>query len=124
MRLENLVGAGMPDVNGCLNGTESWIETKLVKGNRIRFEPFQPAWLQKRARAGGRVFVFARKGATFYVWAGWPRAWTDRCTLLSDGGISVDYRDAAPVLTMHMPYPWSLLIEVLFTRPINHGNPC
>ncbi|WP_321471058.1 hypothetical protein [uncultured Paludibaculum sp.] len=117
MRLENLVGTGMPDINGCLNGVETWVETKLVKGNRLRFEPTQPAWIMKRVRHGGRVFVFARHQDTFLLWAGWPSAWTRTAKPLSDGGTSVDYRDAGPVLVIDRPYDWKLLMEVLFTRP-------
>lgn len=118
MRLENLVGTGMPDINGCLNGVEVWVETKLVKGNRIHFEPMQPAWIRKRTRAGGKVYIFARHKDTFLLWAGFPSEWMLNGTPLSDGGLSVDYRDAAPVLKMDRPYDWKLLMEVLFTRSV------
>lgn len=34
---------------------------KRVKGWRIHFEPEQIAWLERRARAKGRVFIAARR---------------------------------------------------------------
>lgn len=115
-RLENLVGTGMPDINGCLNGHEIWVETKLVKGNRIKFEKFQPSWIKKRVLAGGRVFIFARHKDTFLLWRGFPIEWDVYNTPLKEGGITVDYRDAPPLLVMEKPWDWGLLLETLFTR--------
>jgi hypothetical protein len=122
MRLENLVGTGMPDINGCLNGVEIWVETKLCKGNRITFEKFQPGWIMKRVRHGGRVFIFARHKDTYLLWHGFPEEWQRDNTQLSDGGLSVDYRDATPVLVMDKPWDWKLLLDVLFKRPVTQNN--
>jgi hypothetical protein len=52
---------GIPDTNYCCGGVEGWIENKLVKsGDRVTMQPGQPAWLERRARAGGKVFIGVR----------------------------------------------------------------
>ena len=54
---------GFPDVEGCIEGTEFWVELKSwdpKKGWHIR--PSQIAWMRARLNAGGkRIFVFADK---------------------------------------------------------------
>lgn len=54
-------GQGVPDLNYCVDGAEGWIELKKSDGWVVNFEPAQIAWLERRARAGGRVFVFVRR---------------------------------------------------------------
>jgi hypothetical protein len=55
-RIENTVGNGIPDVNFCYKGKETWIELKA--GSKLRDS--QKIWHQQRALAGGRVFVIER----------------------------------------------------------------
>jgi len=52
---------GVPDGNGCYEGVEFWIEYKKAKGNLVQLRPQQVAWLMKRARHGGNVFVAVRR---------------------------------------------------------------
>jgi len=40
------------------------VEFKKVEGWKITFEPLQPAWINKRSRLGGRVFVAVRRKLT------------------------------------------------------------
>lgn len=64
-------GRGVPDLNYCLRGAEGWIENKRVKGWRIpSLRPEQVAWAEQRIRAGGRVFLAARKGGSLWLWHG------------------------------------------------------
>lgn len=66
-RIETPVGTGIPDVNCCINGTESWLELKIgsTKHDRktgklmvsIHMRRDQRSWLRKRDKAGGRCFV-------------------------------------------------------------------
>lgn len=67
-RVENAVGAGMPDVNLCLGGIECWIELKVAGKWGVRrptfrvqrgLEPAQINWLLSQHRAGGKSFVLA-----------------------------------------------------------------
>lgn len=56
-----LVGRGVPDANGCLNGVEFWIEYKRADAWAVPLMPEQVAWLLRRTRAGGRTFVAVRR---------------------------------------------------------------
>lgn len=52
---------GVPDLNGCCDGAEVWIECKLTSTWRVKFEDFQPQWIHRRYRAGGRVWIAVRR---------------------------------------------------------------
>lgn len=54
-------GQGVPDVNVCIDGVESWIENKSTSANAIKFETMQIAWIERRLRNGGRVFIAVRR---------------------------------------------------------------
>lgn len=54
-------GLGIPDSNYCYKGAEGWIENKLTSGYVIGMRPMQVAWIERRARAGGRVFIAVRR---------------------------------------------------------------
>ena len=56
-----LTGLGIPDVNGCLEGHEFWIENKFTAGWTVKIRPQQIAWTERRVRAGGKVFVAVRR---------------------------------------------------------------
>lgn len=57
-RIENGLGAGMPDVNACYQGKEAWIELKVwIPGAGVLLRKEQYAWGRGRAVAGGKVFV-------------------------------------------------------------------
>lgn len=66
-RIENIVSAGIPDVNACHQGREAWIELKVAKGNSVHFRSAQLAWFAKRLAAGGNIKVLYRKGDSLYV---------------------------------------------------------
>jgi len=62
MRVENSgIGRGVPDLNGCYRATEVWLELKATEGWAVAIEPWQAAWAERRARAGGRVFFAVRR---------------------------------------------------------------
>lgn len=54
------VGRGVPDSNFCWEGTEGWVEFKCTETNSAHLRPEQVAWISRRHRAGGRVFVAVR----------------------------------------------------------------
>lgn len=62
--IETLIGRGTPDMNGCFDGQEFWIENKSTSGWKVIFETGQVAWHERRARAGGRTFVAVRRQAS------------------------------------------------------------
>ncbi len=59
-----LTALGVPDLNGCHEGVEAWIELKATSGWAVKFRPFQTGWLSRRARAGGRTFLAVRRVRT------------------------------------------------------------
>lgn len=60
-------GLGVPDLNGCDRGVEYWIECKRVHGWKVTVRPQQVAWIERRARCGGRVFIAARKSTMLWL---------------------------------------------------------
>jgi hypothetical protein len=54
-------GRGIPDMNGCCEGTEVWIENKRTGHWKIEITAEQSAWAERRIRAGGRCFVAVRR---------------------------------------------------------------
>lgn len=56
-----LTVAGIPDSNYCHAGVEGWIENKCVrKSDLVEIRPEQVAWIERRTRAGGNVFIGVR----------------------------------------------------------------
>lgn len=54
-------GRGIPDINGCMDGVEVWVENKATDGWTAGLRAEQVGWIDRRARAGGRVFVLVRR---------------------------------------------------------------
>jgi hypothetical protein len=54
-------GLGIPDLNYCFAGCEGWVELKATTAWAVGLRPEQVAWLCRRARAGGRVYVAVRR---------------------------------------------------------------
>lgn len=67
-RIENLVGEGDPDVEGCCNGIYFEIELKgcdrPARGGKLNFEvrQSQVLWHRKRWRCGGNLWLYVRVG--------------------------------------------------------------
>lgn len=65
-RIENGVSVGMPDVNVCIEGRESWLELKSptepvrpttpLFGSNHRVSQEQANWMLRQRRAGGRCY--------------------------------------------------------------------
>lgn len=53
--------AGVPDLNGCLNGVEVWIENKFTDAWAVKIRPHQIGFMEKRRRHGGRTFLMIRR---------------------------------------------------------------
>jgi hypothetical protein len=72
-RIENLVDVGTPDVNGCVNEHEIWIELKVDLPGRQPpenlLEPSQKVWFYKRLLHGARnLFIFIRTRKKIEIW--------------------------------------------------------
>ena len=69
-RMENEVGSGTPDTNGCLTMADFWIELKTTNRparatTKIThsIQPGQAPWHRGRRAAGGRSFVLIQVGS-------------------------------------------------------------
>lgn len=72
-RVENVVLVGMPDVNGCFDGIEFWIEVKCPKEPKKRTTPLfgsnhklsqdQKNWIKRQLLSGGLAYVYIDTGA-------------------------------------------------------------
>jgi hypothetical protein len=56
-----LRAAGVPDLSGCWDGTEVWIECKSARHWEVSLRPGQIGWILRRTRAGGRCVVAVRR---------------------------------------------------------------
>jgi hypothetical protein len=72
-------GQGIPDLNGCCQGQDVWLELKYtehLKTKNIGLKPPQIAWIYKRAKAGGNVWIALymqtkkRDVGFIYLWQG------------------------------------------------------
>jgi hypothetical protein len=67
---------GVPDATFCFDGgIEGWVEFKATDSWRPVFRPHQVAWIDRRSRLGGRVWVATRrrvkKGDDLYLTPGY-----------------------------------------------------
>jgi len=78
-RIENVVLSGDPDVNGCVDGTECWIELKVLdawpkrKTTPVRIDHYtkhQRQWAIDRTQAGGKCFLFVRVIDEYFLFTG------------------------------------------------------
>jgi hypothetical protein len=56
-----LTGGGIPDLNGCYDGAEFWVETKWTQGFVVEVRTKQAVWIKRRVLAGGRAFIAVRR---------------------------------------------------------------
>jgi Holliday junction resolvase len=53
-------GQGVPDLNGCVDGIEFWVELKQDQKGRMILRPEQIGWMIERTRHGGLVRIAVR----------------------------------------------------------------
>lgn len=61
------LGRGIPDLNGCYQGIEIWIELKQTAHWAFTMRPEQIGWIERRVRHGGRVFIAVRKNDELWI---------------------------------------------------------
>jgi Holliday junction resolvase len=96
-----LTGAGVPDVNGCLDGKEVWVELKRVKGRQIGLRPMQIAWLATRTKYGGRCYVLAKKDKTIKLYSVEGLEQIKSLTW-----------DSSPLVELQSPFKWDRLLQM------------
>ncbi len=109
-RIENIAGAGIPDVNW-YPGLDVWIELKVAKGNKVLFQASQIAWANHRHKKHGVVWIAVR---------------TEKEIILSDSVAlynKIRYENHKPVIhvsvikdygvTFKKPFNWKEFISIL-----------
>jgi len=117
-RVENNVGFGIPDVNGCFLGNEFWIEIKI---GTIRRDPEQPIfdkkygmtveqinWHIEQNQAGGRSFILLRIGENLFLVEGHKASRVNQWTLDALVEESLIW-SALPVEAGFWPRFWAIL---------------
>lgn len=106
-------GRGVPDTNYCLRGVEGWIEFKATKHWKIdktESLPLQVAWIERRVRAGGRVFVVVRRAGS-ELWLLRPEA--------ARALVTLSLRDLPPSTVLGRwhggpgAWPWGEIAQIL-----------
>lgn len=88
-RIENMAGAGTPDINYCIDGVEGWIElkspiepkrstTRCFTGHAHKLNQAQMNWFLKQRNAGG---------------LGWILIMTDKRWMLINGSYADDINE-------------------------------
>ena len=95
---------GVPDLNGCFEGQEFWVELKAVRGNQLGLRPMQISWLAQRAMHGGKCFVLGRKKQTIRLF---------RVNSLSD--VKGLKWTSPHTIELSSPFTWELLHEALIS---------
>jgi hypothetical protein len=101
VRIESWSSPGIPDVNGCAEFGEFWIELKIIKNKRVLLSPHQIAWHITRSRYQGRSYILAREAARtpLFLFSG------SQAKDLAD----LKMGEIPPILEVSYPYDWSLL---------------
>lgn len=129
-RIENLTTDGMPDVQGCFDGAEIWMELKSSKaparpstpvlaraGNHPLLET-QIVWFARQRRAGGVAFIVVLIDHTLYVVNGVLYADDINTWTVQD----FNHRSIVSYTTPLSKQHWELLRNVLILKVRRHSN--
>lgn len=67
IHIESQTTNGIPDLNFIHQGTEVWMELKVLRDEHIYMEMFQPQWHLNRNMRGGRCIIFAANRDTIKI---------------------------------------------------------
>ena len=105
VRVESWASPGVPDVNGCSDFGEFWIELKVTKSNRVTLSPHQISWHLTRARYSGRSYILTREAGRdpLFLFSG------SQAKDLADNKIS----QISPMVKIFHPYDWTKLMNTI-----------
>lgn len=82
---------GVPDSEFCTPvGVQGWLEFKFTKIFHVQIKPLQVAWISKRYRYGGNVWIAVRRTPTALIHDGTDELWLmrgDQAKALAEGGL-------------------------------------
>jgi len=110
-RIENVAGAGIPDVNW-YPGIDVWIELKATKTQQVLFQASQISWAKHRHKRGGKVWVMIRTEKEIILTD--SRAVYDKCQYTTSNKPSLNVNTAKMFgVTFTKPFNWPNMIGIL-----------
>ena len=110
-RIENIAGAGIPDVNW-YPGTDVWIELKATKSSQIMFQGSQISWASRRHKRGGKIWLMIRTEKEVILTD--SRAVYDKCQYTTSNKPSLNINTAKTFgVTFTRPFDWQRMISIL-----------
>ena len=110
-RIENVAGAGIPDVNW-YPGQDVWIELKTTKTNQVMFQSSQISWARHRHKRGGKVWLMIRTEKEIILTD--SRAVYDKCQYTTSNKPSLNINTAKIFgVTFTKPFNWKTMISIL-----------
>jgi hypothetical protein len=83
--------SGVPDSEFCTpTGCQGWVEFKRTLKFSVQFQEFQPAWLERRCRYGGNVWIAVRRIPIAQKFNGVDELWLmrgDQAIALEENGL-------------------------------------
>jgi hypothetical protein len=122
------IGIGVPDLNGCLSSVEVWIENKKTLSWKVHnIQPAQVAWIERRARKGGRVFIAVRQLTTSEIKPRdilWLLSWRAPRFLIQGGSLASLPPKDVHVMSAGGPrkWDWQEVERVLFPPALRRLN--
>jgi len=115
-RIENRVAKGMPDVEGCLDGAQLWLELKSASrprgGGALNFEvrAAQVAWHTARAVAGGVSYFLIGVGPPRRLYL-IPGVLAERLTQIAENDLAalsiIDVKATREEILRAATQPWA-----------------
>ena len=110
-RIENVAGAGIPDVNW-YPGQDVWIELKTTKTNQVMFQSSQISWARHRHKRGGKIWLMIRTEKEIVLTD--SRAVYEKCQYTTSNKPSLNINIAKQFgVTFTSSFDWQRIISVL-----------
>lgn len=98
------VASGIPDSEFCFpGGIQGWVEMKSCSNNAVTIRDMQVAWIDRRVRLGGRVFIAVKRKKELFLYHG-----KDVKKLYLEG-----LKGAHPLGQWMSPWNWDEVEEIL-----------
>lgn len=119
-RIENVAGAGIPDAHGQLDGTGSWLEMKVYKGEQLHVRTSQVAWHAQHATHGGVSYFVCRKKDSILVYYGTTIVQLAHdpkyCKVVTPKSVAIYPPAEAVLMEFKKPFDWKSLRQLLFGK--------
>lgn len=110
--IETSTEAGVPDMNHCHEGKETWIEAKIITGKRISLRAAQIPWARRRERAKGLVFIVAYNNNKECIVISKFEFLIDK-TIMVGRKLSAKIQGVPGAIIYSKPFDWESIINLL-----------